>query len=115
MTLLYSAVQRLVVLQIQLQVDVNIRSHLTSYAKFVAGSLKSIRRPIGHRNGHWTVALNTGTGNSILHHQECFDSKTTEEVLGSSAQRGTDSEAQGQVLEALSKALMWQVERFCYI
>ncbi|KAH3724081.1 hypothetical protein DPMN_049883 [Dreissena polymorpha] len=44
-TLLYSAEQRLVVLQYQLQVDVHIRSRLTSYAKFVGGSLKSIRRP----------------------------------------------------------------------
>ncbi|KAH3689617.1 hypothetical protein DPMN_190867 [Dreissena polymorpha] len=45
MTLLYSAEQRLVVLQYQLQVDVHIRSRLTSYAKFVGGSLKSILRP----------------------------------------------------------------------
>ncbi|KAH3725005.1 hypothetical protein DPMN_050833 [Dreissena polymorpha] len=52
MTLLYSAEQRLVVLQIQLQVDVHIRSRLTSYAKFVGGSLKSIRRPREKR--HWT-------------------------------------------------------------
>ncbi|KAH3821571.1 hypothetical protein DPMN_123335 [Dreissena polymorpha] len=44
MTLLYCAVQRLVVLPIHLQVDVHIKSHLTSYAKFVDGSLKSIRR-----------------------------------------------------------------------
>jgi len=52
MTLLYSAEQRLVVLQIQLQVDVHIRSRLTSYTKFVGGSLKSIRRPREKR--HWT-------------------------------------------------------------
>ncbi|KAH3693323.1 hypothetical protein DPMN_192727 [Dreissena polymorpha] len=62
MTLLYSAEQRLVVLQIQLQVDVHIRSRLTSYAKFVGGSLKSAdpeKKGIEHRNVQ---------GNSILHH-----------------------------------------------
>ncbi|KAH3804413.1 hypothetical protein DPMN_132698 [Dreissena polymorpha] len=84
MTLLYSAEQRLVVLQYQLQVDVHIRSRLTSYAKFVDGSLK-INPPTQRKKG-------------IENRNACCESKTTEEVQGLSAQHGRDSEAQGQEL-----------------
>ncbi|KAH3778602.1 hypothetical protein DPMN_180071 [Dreissena polymorpha] len=58
-------------------------------------SIDPDKNGIGHRNVQ---------GNSILHPQECFECKATKKVQGSSAQHGTDSEAQGQVLEAISKA-----------